>query len=104
MSTIDLKCVCGCRHTIDTGGDADGRLLSQRNCDDLGLTKRDYLDLVRRFRAAGGRVLKCGKLRLTRRAALLAFLDAAPTQATRPVEPDGSALADELGFELERRS
>ena len=106
MSTIDLRCPCGRRHVLDAGGGDGGRMVSQRTCGDLGLNRRDFLDLVRRFRASGGKVRECGKLRLVSRAALLAFLDAqtAATVATRPaasVPPDGSALADELGFELE---
>lgn len=46
---------------------------SQQNCELLGLTKRTFLELLRRPGAP--RVTKVGKLRLVRREDILSFLE-----------------------------
>ncbi len=79
---------------------------SQRNCELLGLTKRAFLELLRRPDAPP--VSAIGKLRMVRRATMLTFLEtlAAKTMKRGVVEQqaDGAdAVLREIGCATVRR-
>ena len=60
---------------------------SQLNCDQLGITRRIFLELLRKPGAP--RPTKVGKLRLVKRAAMLDFLE-----RLRELEPKAAAELD----------
>ena len=79
---------------------------TQRNCELLGLTKRDFLELLRRRDAPP--VSAIGKLRMVRRDAMLAFLEklAAKTLDRGLAERDADgadAVLREIGCATVRR-
>lgn len=78
---------------------------SQRNCELLGLTKRAFLELLRRPDAPSS--LRLGKSRLVRRDAMLAFLEKLATKTvTRGTggDADGAdAVLREIGCAPVRR-
>lgn len=83
-------------------------MVSQRNCmAALGVPPRPFLrELLPSFRSAGGIVAKLGKLRLARRDALVAHLEAQGRADVAQVSSspgDADAVIRELGLRDARR-
>jgi hypothetical protein len=79
---------------------------TQRNCDLLGLTKRAFLELLRRPDAPP--VAAIGKVRMVRREAMLAFLEKLAAKTTKrgvaEHDADGAdAVLREIGCATVRR-
>lgn len=72
----------------------------------LGIPRRPFLDAVSRYRAGGGEVFHCGRLRLVNREAFVAWLRSSTSQGAKPSEgtetgqPSDGDLAASLGFRL----
>lgn len=76
---------------------APAEYFSQNNCELLGLTKRQYLELLRRPGAPPA--LRRGKLRMVARAAMLEFLERLRVEEEEVVEEDGpDTVLRELGW------
>lgn len=70
--------------------------VSQHTCETyLGITRPTYLELARRYRAAGGDVIARGRLRLVEPRAFLAWLASADGR-----EGSGDVDEDDLAAEL----
>jgi hypothetical protein len=64
----------------------------------IGIGKRQYLESISAYRAAGGKVLRFGRLRIVERDCYLAWLAEREQRVTEPEQGDDVArLADELG-------
>lgn len=76
---------------------------SQRNCELLGLTKRAFLDLLRRPDAP--RCVRVGKGRLVRRADMVEFLErlSLARAAHAPVRDGADQVLADLGCVVRRR-
>lgn len=75
---------------------------SQRNCDLLGLTKRGFLELLRRPDAP--RSVRLGKSRLVRRVDMIDFLERLSlARSAEPARDGADRVLAELGCAIPRR-
>ncbi len=106
---VELSCACGRRHVLDVSPPAAGisPMLTQRNVEELlGVPRRQFLESLPLFAAAGGEVRRLGKLRLVEREAYLAWLprvDACDEQLEDDQSgPTPESVAAELGLRVVR--
>jgi len=78
-------------------------MISQRTSEAvLGLSRRTYLRLVAQYRAAGGEVICCGRLRLVASGPFVAWLRPRDDHSYGDADPDGetAAVLDGVGLRL----